>query len=328
MVFARAGEVAGRCQRRRDDLPLRLGRKALAGPGGIGVGLEEADMADRRVGVQRTQSGKCEDAPVAVTIAVPVERGLPTLPLAGGPAVGQPKFWPPIAAVFHESEEFAVGDRPAGQSVGLQPDPMARTLAVEGEVLAALADFDETAGLFDPVPCACPAGVPRARRLIGGFQGVAGQDVLDVGQQQLLVLLFVMAAEFHQVREQGGGIVLLCHKPTHRCLDMSPIGEHVRQRRPGEQTSLRTFVPRADLLVVGVEQESVVGIERLVAVRVGLQNELLEEPGRMSQMPLGRADVGHRLDALILGTERFGQIQSPAAHCAELFHEAFTFRSL
>ena len=33
------------------------------------------------------------------------------------------------------------------------------------------------------------------------------------------------------------------------------------------------------------------------------EDESLEEPGGMRQMPLGRADIGHRLDRLVFGRQ-------------------------
>src|SRR5947207_518503 len=56
--------------------------------------------------------------------------------------------------------------------------------------------------------------------------------------------------------------------------------------------------------VIGIEQEVEVGMERLViAERRIRQNERLEEPGRVREMPLRRTGVGHRLDLHVLRGE-------------------------
>ena len=52
----------------------------------------------------------------------------------------------------------------------------------------------------------------------------------------------------------------------------------------------------------------------LVAEDVGHEQEGLEEPGRMGEVPLHRAGVGHRLDLAILGAQGFGE---PVGHRAD-----------
>ena len=63
---------------------------------------------------------------------------------------------------------------------------------------------------------------------------------------------------------------------------------------------------RSDGNIIGIEQKRVVGVERLVALAVLAEQELLEEPGGMGAMPFGRAGVRHRLDQLILGAQGGG----------------------
>ena len=57
----------------------------------------------------------------------------------------------------------------------------------------------------------------------------------------------------------------------------------------------RTRLTSADTLVVGVEQEIELRIERAVAGEIRFEDHRLEEPGRMREMPFCRARVGHRL---------------------------------
>src|SRR5689334_16000020 len=102
-------------------LPLRLGRKSLAGPGGVRVGFVVADVADRQAGVDRPGAvqGVLEPDPVEVE---PVERRVPALRLDLRPAVGEPELRAPVATVGHEREPLAVGDQAVGQPVRLQVD--------------------------------------------------------------------------------------------------------------------------------------------------------------------------------------------------------------
>ena len=124
-----------------------------------------------------------------------------------------------------------------------------------------------------------------------------------VGRQQLLVLLLVLQAEGEQgVEPEVAGDQLL-----HRRIDVGPVGGHVVRGRPGDHAAGEARVPCADGFVVGVEQVAELAAERLVAVRMGQQHELLEEPGGVGAVPFGGAGVRHGLDALVLGRQVLAQ---------------------
>src|SRR5690348_18167246 len=53
----------------------------------------------------------------------------------------------------------------------------------------------------------------------------------------------------------------------------------------------------------------------------GFQYKGFEEPARMRQMPLGRTRVGHRLDDVILGDQRFTKILSESADRAIMLRQ-------
>jgi hypothetical protein len=74
---------------------------------------------------------------------------------------------------------------------------------------------------------------------------------------------------------------------------------------------------RAERLVVGVEEVVEAFVEGAIAAQVRLQQHGLEEPRGVREMPLGRAGIGHRLDALVFGRERRGAGQALGAHVAE-----------
>ena len=64
-------------------LPLELGGQAVARPAGVGVGLEEAEVADGGLAevFERAEAVQRVDAPAGFVLAValPVERSLPAL---------------------------------------------------------------------------------------------------------------------------------------------------------------------------------------------------------------------------------------------------------
>ena len=77
---------------------------------------------------------------------------------------------------------------------------MARPLVVEREAVAGVTEFGQTAVVADPRRRACPHRRQRPRPLVGGLQRILGQQVLDVGEDQLLVLLLVVESELDRRR--------------------------------------------------------------------------------------------------------------------------------
>src|SRR5579885_428695 len=85
----------------RGYFPFEFGRKMLAGPARERVGLEIADMANRRVRIDRFQSAERKLMPFAVDFP-PVKRRFPRFRLHRVPAVGKPESRRLVAAVPHE----------------------------------------------------------------------------------------------------------------------------------------------------------------------------------------------------------------------------------
>ena len=106
------------------------------------------------------------------------------------------------------------------------------------------------------------------------------------------------------------------------CVDVAAIRVDLVERRARELPAARPVGPRPDPFVVRVEEELEGRVERPVAGGVRLQHERLEEPGRVGEVPLGRARVRHRLHQLILGRERRRQRQRARADRAVLVEEA------
>ena len=102
----------------------------------------------------------------------------------------------------------------------------------------------------------------RERRLCWatglGTQRAGPERVLDVGENQFLMLLLVVEAEFNQREHFVAGMV---QQRKHGGVDMRPIGVHPLQAGARHQPARSAIGMRTELLVVGVEQVLEVGIE-------------------------------------------------------------------
>ena len=141
---------------------------------------------------------------------------------------------------------------------------MARALVVEREAGAVVADLDDAAAI-DVDPAAAARGRARAADAgcVDGVERVAEKHVLDVHEQQLLVLLLVVQAEL----DERATAVQVGRRPSIRqsCIASSTCARYsadLGDRGPGQQAALRAGMPRADLLVVRVEQVVVRRVER------------------------------------------------------------------
>src|SRR5580698_2913811 len=133
LEFTAFDEIAGDGLGFRGCLPFEFGWQAMAGPAGVCVGFEVADLANGSVGdgSERQVTAKGEDGPVCagcVAGLVPVEGRAPAIGLDGVPAGGEPELWATVAAVGDEGGEFGAGDEAVGERVRLKPDAMAGKL--------------------------------------------------------------------------------------------------------------------------------------------------------------------------------------------------------
>src|SRR5438093_1388606 len=79
---------------------------------------------------------------------------------------------------------------------------------------------------------------------------------------------------------------------------------------------------RTDQVVIGVEEDAKLRMKALVAGQSGLQNEGLEEPARVREVPLDRARVGHGLQRAVLRREWASQPLGRPTHVLEPLREA------
>ncbi len=135
--------------------------------------------------------------------------------------------------------------------------------------------------------------------------------MLEVHEQELLVLLLVVAAQFEQLQPP---LVDPARLEGRHHLAVDPRAEvpDLRHARSGDEAPLGPGLPRAHGLVVGVEQEPEDRLGRGVPGQPA-QDELLEEPGGVRAVPGGGAGRGHGLRDLVLGAEPGGQPVGEAA---------------
>jgi hypothetical protein len=114
--------------------------------------------------------------------------------------------------------------------------------------------------------------------------------VFHVGQNEFLMLLFVLQSELDQRVELGRSLV--GQQCKHRPVYMIAIREHLVQTWTREHPAFLSGVSVADRVVIRIEQNSIGRIDRLVAGLMRRKREGFEEPGRVRQMPLHRLASG------------------------------------
>ena len=279
-----------------DRFPFELGRQPLAGPRGEGIGFVIRDVAHRGGGIARLPARVGE-----MLVVPPVERRGDAFAPDPVPAVGQPQRRGAIAAVGDEPVPFAVGHQVPGQRERFEQHAVRRALVVESEALALVADHDDAAGMLVPLGCgAVLMRRSRRRRRLPHRRSerVLEQRVLDVGQQQLLMLLLVRDAELDQPGAGGIG-----QQPRHRRVDVRAPRHDLGQSRARQHAASRAQDALALGLVIGIEQERPLLVVEPVTRQPVAQQERLEEPGGVREVPFGRRGVGHRLQRRV----RFGE---------------------
>ena len=291
--------------------PFRLGRQAPVLPTGIGVRFIEADVGYRLCRVQGTGSSEGDDLPIAVT-PVPIEGRPPSVLDDGVPTIGEPQQGFPVPAVLHEIEILPARHGAILQPVVGKPSLVTGPLVVPGESPVGSPHLEHPG--FELVKCwrgglnGASGSIPVTGP-IGRPQGIARQDVLDVGDQQLLMLLLVVQPQLHQARELGITTLLQPTDQAHHLLvDLGAVGIDLLHRRPGQSPSNVPGHALSKALVVRIEDEVIARMTGPIVVGKFFQDHALEEPGGVTQVPLGRTDVRHGLYYVVLGAERPAEI--------------------
>ena len=128
---------------------------------------------------------------------------------------------------------------------------------------------DGVDALVEGDPCRSPVRVEagkRPRRIVGRRDRVLREGVQDVGQHQFLMLLLVIEADFDQ---RGDRPSARPHRPLKEFhdggVDMPAVGGDFVGAGAGQVAALVAGVPGSGADIIGIEQEGVVGMKRLVA---------------------------------------------------------------
>ena len=122
--------------------------------------------------------------------------------------------------------------------------------------------------------------------------------MLDIGQQQLLVLLLVVQAEADELAKLclGWPVAMRCspcYRIEHALVHLCPVAEHILQRRAADQPTLGPWIFIPYRVVIAVEKHPETRIERAEDRLETLEDKGFEKPGEMRQMPLCGACIGH-----------------------------------
>ena len=102
----------------------------------------------------------------------------------------------------------------------------------------------------------------------------------------------------------------------HALVHRVAVGADLAHGGAREVAALGARVARAERLVVAVEEEVVLRVERRVVRDVLLQDEALEEPRRVRDVPARGAGLGHALQYVVLDGQRRAQAHGLGADVA------------
>lgn len=133
---------------------------------------------------------------------------------------------------------------------------------------------------------------------------VQTERVLQVGRDQFLVLLFVMRSQ----KDEAGYLdrelfVDFAEESGHPGVNMGAVGVDFGDGWAAQQAPARAEYAVADGVVVGVEEKAEPVVEDPIAGGVRSEDESLEEPGGMGEVPFHGAGIGHGLQEIVLGSE-------------------------
>jgi len=133
--------------------------------------------------------------------------------------------------------------------------------------------------------------------------------MLEVGEQQLLVLLLVVKPEGDDGFQHGERLgTRSLEERVNRRVDRAAVGSHVTHGRPGQEATPRALEGRPDPLIVGVKKVVVPLVDRSIGGHVGPQQERLEKPGGVREVPTSGAGVRHALKHEVLDFQRCAQL--------------------
>ena len=158
------------------------------------------------------------------------------------------------------------------------------------------------------VRCRRPRIADTGRRKVSRLQRIGKQSVLEVGSDQLKVLLLVFEPK-HNAAEDLILMVLkvILKQRDDSLIDVPAIRQDGVERR-ARKGSAQVFGGHvAERSVIGVEQPVKVRMESFIPCAKGGKDERLEKPGTVGQVPLYRARLRAGLHHHVLGREGGGK---------------------
>src|ERR1019366_206670 len=126
--------------------------------------------------------------------------------------------------------------------------------------------------------------------------------------------LLMIEAQINQRRHGWAhGVVRSLEEIGYRFIDVAPVSYHLGGGRPRYQASLGSGMARPERVVIGIEQKRIAAVNGLIACIETLQDEGLEKPRGMAEVPFRGTGVGHRLHTLVLGAKARGELLGKAA---------------
>src|SRR5882757_3488028 len=197
---------------------------------------------------------------------------------------------------------------------------MTRQLVVKGESIAGKSDVEQAALVFNPLRFCSRRrmkvhGIVAVRRA----KRVGPEGMLDVVGQQLLVLLFVMQTKYDAAGYFLGWIG--GQQALDSFLYMTSVLEDGLDGGPGEGGAQLFFRLIGDGVVRAVEKPAEVCVEFAVAVEELAQQEGLEKPGGVRQMPFGWACLGAGLHHHVFGRQGKTKLLALAPYLYKFFKQ-------
>ena len=206
--------------------------------------------------------------------------------------------------------------------MGTEEVQVGRSFAIERETIPGGANADQPFRLRQPARRLHIMRAAIARSLSPGCrtQRVMKEQVLQIRQQQFLMLLFVVQPKRKQLRTALSDNV---HRLQQRLVHPKPVVDDFGKRRSRQQATLRPGMAWALGLIIAVEQVGPAWVLQPITGHVITQQEGLEKPAGMREVPFGWGGVRHGLGGCIRFRKSAHQIQAQSPHGQELCTEFF-----
>ena len=146
---------------------------------------------------------------------------------------------------------------------------------------------------------------------VARLKRLTAEAIQQVHQQQLLMLLFVLETQLHELKT---GVIGCFKQLLEPVIHPRAPAQDLRSGWPTEQSTLWSGVTITDAVVIGIELIGPAGITGLVPLEMGLQQECLKKPVGVSQMPLRWTGIRHSLQAQILQFQGIDQLLTAMTH--------------